>query len=958
MSWTPDQNAIEQLKHIFKGTLSPNNEERRLANEALIDAKQNSEFENYLFTLLVVDDSTRADVRAAAGINLKNAILKNKQHENIERSYLMANIMQGLASSDNLVRNTTGSVIASLFAIYGLDYWGSALSDLLHIAQQPLQPGNNFKTQEAAMSTLAKICEDSVLELDREVNGNRPLNYLMAELLKLLDSPSVKIKAYAVHCINQFILMNTQSFLVILDPYLSKTFQLAQETDGDTSAGGEELKKNICTSFLTILETRPDKVAPHLDGIIHYCTHLMQNDQNDSAVALEACEFMLALATNVEFAGVFNSETLKTILPLLLEKMVYSEDEIVSIELANERDDSHMADKDEDIKPKNAKSKDARSANGTDKRSDKLGEVGSDDLAKGNDGADGNTNNVAVNDDDDDEDANDDDDDDGDDDEIGWSVRKCAAATLDVLSEHLPQEVLLVALPILQERILSDQWPVREAAILAFGAMSTSFTNLASDRLPQLVPYLVDKLQDPQPTVRQITCWTLSRYAAWVAAEAHEGGVYASYFQPTFESIIACTLDPKKVVQEAACSALSSFIDASDSSLIVYYLQPLLEQFAKCFHIYQRKNMSILYDCVQTFVEKMGYENLSQDPKYLNILLPPLLQKWERLSDEDAALWPLIECMASVAATSKELFAPYAVPVYERAMKILSNCILEDQTCQTDVNVDVPEKDFMVTSLDLIDGLVQGFEYQSIDLIQHDNSSSDLSNILLACFDDYNQDVRQSAFALLGDLAIFVVDVLKPYVHPIFLSIGKEITNRTHDTFPVHNNAIWALGEMIIRLPAEETKQYWENFINLLIPILNTQEIESTVLENCAITLGRMGLYGSEAVAPRLAEFILPWSQNFVYLDDNEEKQTGLTGIIKSISLNPDNGFGGLNTQQGKKKLAKFLEVLAAYQDANSELQSLFLNLITSFKQLVGDEVWNNQVLNYVDPTLRQALTF
>lgn len=55
MSWTPDPQALEQLKHIFKGTLSSNNEERRLANEALIQAKQQPEIENYLFTLLIDD---------------------------------------------------------------------------------------------------------------------------------------------------------------------------------------------------------------------------------------------------------------------------------------------------------------------------------------------------------------------------------------------------------------------------------------------------------------------------------------------------------------------------------------------------------------------------------------------------------------------------------------------------------------------------------------------------------------------------------------------------------------------------------------------------------------------------------------------------------------------------------------------------------------------------------------
>ena len=160
MSWTPDPQALEQLKHIFKGTLSSNNEERRLANEALIQAKQQPEIENYLFTLLIDDGNgssngssngsttattgttttTRSDVRAAAGINLKNNILKNKS---IDRTYLINNIMKGLMSPDSLVRNITGNVITSMFSIYGLDNWSSALTDLLNLIQQPPIGDNN-----------------------------------------------------------------------------------------------------------------------------------------------------------------------------------------------------------------------------------------------------------------------------------------------------------------------------------------------------------------------------------------------------------------------------------------------------------------------------------------------------------------------------------------------------------------------------------------------------------------------------------------------------------------------------------------------------------------------------------------------------------------------------------------------------------------------------------------------
>ena len=68
---------------------------------------------------------------------------------------------------------------------------------------------------------------------------------------------------------------------------------------------------------------------------------------------------------------------------------------------------------------------------------------------------------------------------------------------------------------------------------------------LSGNELPSLVPFLVDRLQDNEPRVRQITCWTLSRYSTWVSEEAHEGGQYANYFQPTFQSIVACALDSK-----------------------------------------------------------------------------------------------------------------------------------------------------------------------------------------------------------------------------------------------------------------------------------------------------------------------------------------------------------------------------------------------------------------------------
>ena len=43
----------------------------------------------------------------------------------------------------------------------------------------------------------------------------------------------------------------------------------------------------------------------------------------------------------------------------------------------------------------------------------------------------------------------------------------------------------------------------------------------------------------------------------------------------------------------------------------------------------------------------IGYLNLQ--PKYLEILMPPLISKWQQLPDSDRDLFPLLECFTSIA---------------------------------------------------------------------------------------------------------------------------------------------------------------------------------------------------------------------------------------------------------------------------------------------------------------------
>lgn len=57
--------------------------------------------------------------------------------------------------------------------------------------------------------------------------------------------------------------------------------------------------------------------------------------------------------------------------------------------------------------------------------------------------------------------------------------------------------------------------------------------------------------------------------------------------------------------------------------------------------IFQHKNLLILYDAIGTLADSVGH-NLNK-PEYIHLLMPPLIQKWNALKDEDKDLFPLLE---------------------------------------------------------------------------------------------------------------------------------------------------------------------------------------------------------------------------------------------------------------------------------------------------------------------------
>ncbi|NXJ73018.1 TNPO2 protein, partial [Rostratula benghalensis] len=259
--------------------------------------------------------------------------------------------------------------------------------------------------------------------------------------------------------------------------------------------------------------------------------------------------------------------------------------------------------------------------------------------------------------------------------------------------------------------------------------------------LPELIPHLIRCLSDKKALVRSIACWTLSRYAHWVVSQPPD-----MYLKPLMTELLKRILDSNKRVQEAACSAFATLEEEACTELVPY-LSFILDTLVFAFGKYQHKNLLILYDAIGTLADSVGH-HLNQ-PEYIQKLMPPLIQKWNELKDEDKDLFPLLECLSSVATALQSGFLPYCEPVYQRCVTLVQKTLAQAMMYnQHPEQYEAPDKDFMIVALDLLSGLAEGLGCHVEQLVARSN----IMTLLFQCMQDTMPEVRQSSFALLGDL--------------------------------------------------------------------------------------------------------------------------------------------------------------------------------------------------------------
>ena len=749
-----------------------------------------------------------------------------------------------------------------------------------------------------ALNCVQQVCEDSpALWTMPSAQGTAPLAELLPRLLRVIEggagalSTEVLAQRYALGALNEMIAHGSghaQSPAADVmaahhEAYLRGVVGLRQSPDSEV--------RGLVSAGLTQLVTlAPHVLEPHMSDVIEIM--LLASQDGDESVALESSEFWAAFCeAEVESAVLWR--VAPRLVPVLLKNMAYADDDddLIAAE-AEEAGTGRTGNEASELKPFHAGG-----------RAKGFGEAGAQgaggmpDMPGWGDGTDGGEH---------EEFEGSDDDFDG----IGeWNLRKSSASSLDVLSTTFRGQLLPLLMPALEARMADPDWRAQEACILTLGAIAEGCGDAIEQYLPTIIPYVLSKLEHQKILVRSISAWTLSRYAKWLATEApgvsaevkaaqQQKALAARKTKPTpvpdglldasMQALLSHLGDTGRRVQEAACSALALMCEAFDDALLARYSPAMAVGIAHAAPRYSRRSMRTLYDLVGTMGEACG---LGMTEEVARQLLEPFAKRLDDTPDTDDELLPLLECLAGLASALRDRFRPAAQATFARAAAIARN---HARLREVGGDAAYQTQDFAVAALDLMSGVVEGLGPSAEPLV----AASCPAELLLASCADPSGDVRQSAFALLGDVA----KACAPHVAtraPELLSLcvatmRPELLAGGLGAVSVCNNACWAAGEMCVRAQQlgsdallSAAPQVAAAAATLLLAVNHHKDTYRHLGENCGITLGRCALVAAEHIAPHAGGFCVQWCRVLGTLRDDVEKRQGFAGLCAAMQHSP-----------------------------------------------------------------------
>lgn len=822
-----------------------------------------------------------------AGLILKNALLRPPLRQNSQATLSLESgiakhvkevLVYGLSLAHKELRNVISSVIAdcsvsrdAMQPYLNMKNWPELMPALLY----QLDPvnGSNDNAVIGSLSTVQKMMEDDPDEIPTP-----DLDNLIPLLLQLFQSPDETKRIGSLQTLAACLAFGLVPSALVLhfSAYLEGLSRLATDPD-------MQVRKWVCRSINTLLEHHAQYIQPQWLSICQFMLQSTIQHQGTTPtsddhieVATEACEFWLIFASLDEMLLTtpmlqIVEQLLPQLIPVLLNNMVYSEEQRIDLQAQNELDMEEQQNASQAMKPVFHKTKN---------KHDNSGQSGNKDKMTYEDTGD------------------DDDDDDFFDDDNEWNLRKYAGASLDGLSNLFGAEPILPnLLPSLQNGLsCTDPW-IQEASILALGAVADGCREEMYAHMSQLFPYLMNLLATPEapqnlPQVKCICAWTASRYAEWVVNEVQTGSNGHLLAQMT-EVFLQRLQDQNRKVQVACGSALGELMETA-GDLMAPYLQEIYLALVSAMVKYQGRSLVIMFDTLGIMAEYCGPGIGENDlPR---IYVPHLLRYWNDMSKQDPTnriLLPLMESLGSICVACSMNYQPYALETFETTMAVIEQVQIILATTE---NPDYEEADPIICATDLLDALCEGMGPNFASLVHSSTRySQNFINVVHSLCSHHSVGVRISALALLGDLARNAPGMIESSLPQLLQDAiwNLESTNdEAHANLYV--NAVWAIGEICVKCGDNSSplEPYVPALMQNLIALLmgnGTERITAIpgLAENSAACVGRLANVNPMFVAPDLPRFLLGWTDGLSRISDITEKRDAFTGLCNALYANP-----------------------------------------------------------------------
>jgi len=272
------------------------------------------------------------------------------------------------------------------------------------------------------------------------------------------------------------------------------------------------------------------------------------------------------------------------------------------------------------------------------------------------------------------------------------NVRNLAAVAFEHVARVYPDELVCATFrPLLEKRIESDLWSVKEAAIFALAAFTqgAGTPEAMCDLYALLIPRVLDCYVDPHPLMRAIACLTMPKLV----------GRRLRGIKDPWSRVLTCTAkathDSCVEVRRTAIRALSVMLaygtpscGAGRTSGVGRHAARLVDALVRAEQYDMDPNTRCVYfECVSHLVGRASNSLTADD---MDRLMPPLIDAWKSQSwnrsmdteltssvlDPDFGIVPFSVALGTIATYGKSLYAPFAECVFEKACTDIEGCIL------------------------------------------------------------------------------------------------------------------------------------------------------------------------------------------------------------------------------------------------------------------------------------------